>query len=155
VIASVLAEIQNRTKVKILIVEDDTPLAMMMVHVLSRTGCDVQVAATGQRGLELTKEIEFDLIALDVDLSDIGGFEICRKLKQAPISRNTPVVFVSTRSCEQDIQRASEVGAVDYIVVPFEATDFIFRIVSQVKARVPTALAEKETASSSESWAVA
>jgi DNA-binding response OmpR family regulator len=142
-------------KLKVLVVEDEIPVAMMMVAALTHAGFDVTATHNGQNGLELATARKFDLITLDVDLPDIGGFEICRKLKQASISRNTPVVFVSPRSSEQDIQRASEVGAVDYIVVPFEATDFIFRIASQVKARVPMALSEKDAASLPESWAVA
>ena len=66
-----------KNKAKILIVEDDTPLAMMMVHVLSRAGCDVQVASTGEKGLELAKENRFDLITLDIDLPRVSGLEIC------------------------------------------------------------------------------
>jgi len=120
-------------KVKILIIEDDTPVAVMMVHVLARAGCDVLVANTGRKGMELAQENKFDLIVLDVDLPDISGFEICRELKQSHYSRHTPVVFVSGRPREQDIQSALELGAVDYIIVPFEETDFIFRIISHVK----------------------
>jgi len=81
-------------KPRILIVEDDTPLAMTMVHVLSRAGCDVLVASTGKKGLELAQENKFDLITLDMDLSDINGFKICRELKQRHLSRHTPVIFV-------------------------------------------------------------
>lgn len=142
-------------KLKVLVVEDEIPVAMMMVAALAHAGFDATATHNGQKGLELATTRKFDLITLDVDLQDIGGFEICRKLKQAPISCNTPVVLVSTRSCEQDIRRASEAGAADYIVVPFEATDFIFRIVSQVKARATMAVSEKDAASLPESWAVA
>jgi len=81
-------------KAKILIVEDDTPVAMMMVHVLSRAGCDVRVANTGQKGMELARENKFDLITLDVDLPDISGFEICSELKQRHLSCHTPIVFI-------------------------------------------------------------
>jgi DNA-binding response OmpR family regulator len=107
-------------KVKILIVEDDTPLAMMMVHVLSRLGCEVLVANTGKKGLELAQENRFDLITLDIDLpGGTSGLEICRELKERHLSRHTPVVFVSGRLGEQDVQRGLEAGAVDYITKPF------------------------------------
>ena len=120
-------------KPNILIVEKETPVAMMMVHVLSRAGCNTLVARTGEKGMKLAQENKFDLIVLDVDLPDISGFEICRELKQRHYSRHTPVVFISGRPCEQDIQSALELGAVDYIIEPFEETDFIFRIISRVK----------------------
>jgi DNA-binding response OmpR family regulator len=122
-------------KLKILIVEDDTPLAMMMVHVLSSAGCDVQVASTGENGLELAKENKFDLITLDIDLPDIDGFQICRELKQRHISHRTPVVFVTGRPCKQDIQRGLELGAADYIAKPFVGVDLVSRLLSHVKVK--------------------
>ena len=119
-------------KAKILIIEDDTPVAMMMVNVLSRAGCDVRVANTGQKGMELARENKFDLITLDVDLPDISGFEICSELKQRHLSYHTPIVFVSGRPCENDRQRGHDLGAVDYITKPFDARDFVSRLLSQV-----------------------
>ena len=129
-------------KARILIVEDDTPLAMMMVHVLSRAGCDVQVASTGKKGLELAQANRFDLITLDIDLPGISGLEICRELKQRHLSRNTPVVFVTGRLAEQDMQRGLEVGAVDYITKPF-GVEFASRILSHFKAKNDSTAAEK------------
>jgi DNA-binding response OmpR family regulator len=122
----------KNSKVKILIIEDDTPLAMMMVNVLSRDGCDVQVASTGKRGLELAKETRFDLITLDIDLSDVSGLDICVELKQRHLSRNTPVVFVTGRLAEQDMQRGLDAGAVDYIAKPF-GLEFAPRLLSHVR----------------------
>jgi DNA-binding response OmpR family regulator len=121
-----------KNKVKILIVEDETPLAMMMVHVLSRAGCDVQVAFTGKKGLELAQENKFDLITLDIDLPGISGLKICLELKERHLSRNTPVVFVTGRLGKQDMQRGLEAGAVDYITKPF-GVEFAARLLSHVK----------------------
>lgn len=118
---------------KILIVEDDTPVAMMAVHLLTHAGCDVLAAHTGVKGLELARESRFGLIALDVDLPDMSGFEICRQLKQRHISRNTPVIFVSGRASEQDARHGLELGAVDFIAKPFDASDFVSRILSHVQ----------------------
>jgi OmpR-family two-component system manganese-sensing response regulator len=119
-------------KLKILIVEDDVSLAMMMVHVLSRAGCDVQVASTGEKGLELSTESKFDLITLDIDLPGISGLEICRELKQRHISHQTPVVFITGRPSEQDVKRGLELGAVDYIPKPF-GVEFAPRLISHIK----------------------
>ncbi|HAO77665.1 MAG TPA: hypothetical protein DCQ92_01580 [Verrucomicrobia subdivision 3 bacterium] len=125
-------------RARILVVEDDTPLAMMMVHVLSRAGCDVLVAHTGEKGMELAQENKFDLITLDVDLPDINGFEICSQLKQRHHSRHTPIVFISGRPHEEDVQRGLELGAVDYITKPFDAMDFTSRLLSHIKTGVMT-----------------
>jgi len=106
---------------------------MMMVHVLSHAGCDVLVASTGKKGLELAQENKFDLITLDVDLPDLSGFEICRELKQRHHSRHVPIVFISERPCEKDRQRSLELGAGDYITKPFFAVDFTSRILSHIR----------------------
>jgi DNA-binding response OmpR family regulator len=123
------------SKTKILVVEDETPVAMMMVHILTRAGCDVQAAHTGRKGMELALETKFDLITLDVDLPDINGFDVCSELKLRHISRNTPIVFISARPFEENKERSLEVGAADYITKPFEADDFIFRIISLAKIK--------------------
>ena len=122
-----------RDKVKILVVEDETPVAMLIINILTRAGCDVQAVHTGRKGLALATETRFDLITLDVDLPDLNGFSVCRELKQRHLTRNTPIIFISGRPCEEDIQRGLEVGAADYIAKPFEVTDFIFRIISHAK----------------------
>ena len=121
-------------KFKVLVVEDELPVAMMMVHLLTHAGCDVEMAPTGRKGLELTQEISFDLITLDIDLPDTNGFEICRELKQRHGSRHIPVVLISGRSLEENLKQTVEVGAVDYISKPFEVTDYIFRIISHLNA---------------------
>lgn len=122
-------------KTRILIVEDDTPLAMMMVHVLSRAGCDVQVASTGEKGLKLAQENRFDLITLDIDLpGGSSGLEICRELKQRHLTRNTPIVFVSARATIENQQRALELGAADFIEKPF-GVEFAPRLLSHIKAK--------------------
>jgi DNA-binding response OmpR family regulator len=122
-----------RDKARILIIEDNTPVAMMMVHVLSRAGCDVLVANTGEKGMELARENKFDLIALDVDLPDISGFEICSELKQRHLTRHIPIVFVSKQSSEKERQRGLELGAVDYITKPFKTEDFTSHLLSQIR----------------------
>jgi DNA-binding response OmpR family regulator len=133
---------------KVLVVEHKTPLGMRMAFLLTYVGCDVQVVHTGKSAMELALEKPFDAIILDLDLPDFNGFEFCRRLKEAPVSSTTPVVFVSIRPNEQKIQHALKIGAADYITTPFEATDFIFRIVSQARAKASPvmALSKKETA---------
>jgi DNA-binding response OmpR family regulator len=116
-------------KVKILIIEDETSVAMMMAHVLHRAGCEVRAAWNAEKAMRLAQDGDFDLITLDIDLPGTSGFEICSRLKQNPQLRDVPVVFVSGCSHAEDRQRAFELGAVDYIEKPFEVTDLIFRII--------------------------
>jgi CheY-like chemotaxis protein len=120
-------------KAKILVVKDQTSVAMMMVFLLTRAGCDVAAAWNAEKALQLAQAGGFDLIALDVSLPGMNGFELCRRLKQNPRLRETPVVFVSGQLDEGEGQRARELGAVDCIKKPFEAINFASRILSHVK----------------------
>ena len=82
--------------------------------------------------MALASEKKFDLITLDLDLSDINGFEICSELKQRHFSRHTPIVFVSDHATIEDQQHGLELGAADYITKPFDASDFVSRILSHI-----------------------
>ena len=113
-------------KTRILIVEDDMPLALLMVRVLAQAGCDVQFARNGKKGMEMAQEQKFDLIALDVQLPDT--FEMCRDLKQRHISRRTPVIFISASSRQEDMAEAKKQGAVDCITKPFDVTDLMYKV---------------------------
>lgn len=94
-------------KPKILVVEDETPVSMMMVFLLTRAGYETQVASTGKEAMQKTQESDFDLITLDVDLPDISGFEICNELKQRHASRHTPMVFISGNLVKKNDSTAS------------------------------------------------
>lgn len=119
-------------KATILMVEGETPVAMMMVNVLTQAGCDVLVADTGEKGMELAQEAKFDLIVLDTDLPDTNGFDICNELKQMHASRRTSIVLISGRPTEKGRQRGLELGAADYIEKPSGASDFVRRILSPI-----------------------
>ncbi|MGO9586291.1 MAG: response regulator transcription factor [Limisphaerales bacterium] len=117
---------------KILIVEDQMPVAMMMTFLLARAGCETEVATTGANAMQKAQDGNFDLITLDADLpGGISGFEVCRRLKENPFFQ-TPVVFVSGRPCPQDVRRGLELGAVDYITKPF-GVEFAPRLLSCIK----------------------
>ena len=125
----------NKNKARILIVEDDTPLAMLMISALTRVGFEVEAVHSGKKAMELATDRKFDLITLDIKLPDADGFEICSELKQRHISRKTPVIFISANSCPENITEGLKRGAVDYIAKPFDITDFIYRVVYHAKAR--------------------
>jgi DNA-binding response OmpR family regulator len=124
-------------KMKILIVEDEMPLAMLMISVLTMMGCDVEAAHTGKKAMEKAARTKFDLITLDIQLPDATGFELCVELKQRHISRNTPVIFISASPCAEDKQQSLTLGAVDYIEKPFKIGNFVSRLLSHVK-KAPT-----------------
>ena len=121
-----------KDKAKILIVEDELPLACLMVAALTQAGCNVEAACTGEKAMKIASQNRFDLITLDIELPDITGFEICSELKQRHISRNTPIVFVSGKCSLEDQQRGLDAGAVDYITKPF-GMELVPRLLSYIK----------------------
>jgi len=122
-------------KAKILIVEDDMPIAMMMVFLLARADCETAMATTGKRAMQMAEEGNFDLITLAVDLPDGNGFNLCSRLKENPRLCDTPIIFVSARSCLEDQQYGLDVGAADYITKPFETFEFAPRLLSHIKVQ--------------------
>lgn len=120
-------------KVRILIVEDEVSVAVTMSFLLTRAGCQTEIATTRARAMQMAQAARFDLITLDVNMPDANGFEMCSVLKQNPRLRDTPIVMVSGQSTLEDQQRGLEAGAADYITKPFETFEFAPRLLSHIK----------------------
>ena len=120
-------------KAKILVVDDQVPVALMMVFLFARAGCEAEAATNAEKTLRLAQTEAFDLITLDVEMPDLDGFRLFQKLKLIPHLKETPVVFVSGNSTIENQQRALELGAADFIEKPFDTQDFLSRILSLVE----------------------
>lgn len=125
-----------KEKLRILVVEDEEHVADLIAVLFARLDWEVEVATTGNKGLELATEEEFDLITLDVGMPDISGVEICRELRQRHISYRTPIVFVSAHSEPEVKRQAFEFDAVDFIEKPFKVQDFLARISAAMKVKL-------------------
>ena len=120
-------------KIKILVVDDQMAVALMMVFLLTQAGCDVEMALNGAKALQLAQTEIFDLITLDIDMPGVNGFVLFQSLKQIPHLKDTPMIFVSGNSTIENQQRALDLGAADFIEKPFDTQDFLSRILSQVE----------------------
>jgi DNA-binding response OmpR family regulator len=121
-----------KKKAKVLIMENDVPMAMQMVAALTQAGCDVKAACSGKKGMALATMKKFDLIVLDMGLLDMSSLEIYDDLKQRHISKHTPIVFISGKLSQEDRKRGLERGAVDCITKPF-GVEFASRLLSHVR----------------------
>ena len=122
-----------KQKAKILVVEDETSVAMMMTFLLTRAGCEVQTAWNVEKALQLAEVNDFDLITLDITMPVASGFVIYERMRRIPHLKDTPVVFVSGASTIENQQRALEMGAADFIEKPFDPKEFISRILSHLE----------------------
>ena len=125
-------------KPKILVVDDEISVGTMIVFLLTRGGCDADMARNADQALQLAQVREFDLITLDVELPGTTGFAIYQRLREIPRLKDTPVVFVSGRPTIENMQRAFDLGAADFIEKPFDARDFLSRILSLAKETAQT-----------------
>lgn len=108
---------------RILVAEDDRDIRELIRMVLEFQGLEVTTTGDGETALDLGLRGEFDIILLDVLMPKISGLEICRKLRAAKSTRQIPVLFISAKGQESEIQAGLDAGADAYIVKPFTAQD--------------------------------
>jgi DNA-binding response OmpR family regulator len=99
----------------ILIVEDSAPQALKVKLTLENNNCQVYWADTGLEGLAIAQENDLDLIVLDIELPDINGFEVCKRLKADAQLASVPVIMMTSRDYAEDVLNGLELGAIDYI----------------------------------------
>ena len=118
----------------VLMVEDSPPQALKMKMALENGGCRVYWSETGFGGLGMAQQRRFDLIILDVELPDINGFEICRKLKADDDLKDIPVVMLTTLDSASDVMSGLDAGAIDYIPKDAFAELVLLETIKQMEA---------------------
>jgi two-component system, cell cycle response regulator len=119
---------------KILII-DDSPDALAVAKArLAHEGHDILFAGGGKEGLEVVDRENPDLVLLDVDMPDMTGFEVCRRLKENAATCMTPVIFLSGSGGIDDKVKGLDLGAVDFVTKPFDA----FELRARVRAALRT-----------------
>ena len=113
---------------KILVVDDELHLAEMMTSRLRANRYEVISALTGEEGLRKAMHEKPDLILLDVLMPDFDGYHVLCRLKEEPETRDIPVIMLTVKHWSEDIKRAIEKGAVDYIVKPFDPRSLLEKI---------------------------
>jgi DNA-binding response OmpR family regulator len=139
-------------KPRILVIEDELQLSRLLLIVLKRGGFAACAAATGTDGLRLTEEQKFDLILSDIDLPDIDGFEICRRIKQNPKLRHVPIILMSGRLAEGNVALALTLGAIDYVSKPFRVETILSKISAHICGANGAPSPVRPTAKSLENW---
>jgi CheY-like chemotaxis protein len=118
----------------ILVVDDRADIRYTIATVLRRNGFGVVLAADGASAIKRAANQQVGLFLLDVDLPDMNGFELCRRLKNLPALAGIPVVMCSANCADEDLQAAANAGAVAYISKPFDMVklvDCIHRVWNQ------------------------
>lgn len=130
----------EKEKPRIIIVDDDRDTRELLAMALETEGFEVASAANGLRLISSLQLRRPHLILLDVNMSWIDGFELCKAVKKNESFRDIPVIFVSGRGEPEDRRRGIEAGAADYFVKPLD----INRLIARLRQLIPAAVPEEQ-----------
>jgi DNA-binding response OmpR family regulator len=117
---------------RILIIEDDPDIASFEQTMLTRSGYDVRIAATGYGGLEMVKEYKPEIVLLDIGLPDISGLDVCTKIAE---TADSYILMVSSHSGEDVKLSGLGLGADDFVTKPFSGQELVARVASFLRRR--------------------
>jgi DNA-binding NtrC family response regulator len=131
----------------ILLVDDQPANLGVLREMLEARGYGVVLAPNGQVALRNATHLVPDLVLLDVNMPDLDGFEVCRRLKAEPRTADIPVVFITARDLKGDIVRGFEVGGCDYVTKPVREEEVLARVRTHLQLhRLTRELTEKNAA---------
>lgn len=115
----------------VLLVEDESQVASLIIRSLSEEGYEVSLAPDGDMGLEMALQNDFDLIILDIMLPGINGLEVCKKIRAA--GNTTPILMLTALGTTQNIVAGLDNGADDYLVKPYKLAELLARVRSMIR----------------------
>ena len=110
---------------KVLVVDDDATVREVVVDYLRNAGHEVHEAVDGAGALEAVRQVDTDLVVLDVMMPGIDGLEVCRRLRR---HSDVPIVLLTALGAEQDRVVGLEIGADDYVTKPFSPRELVLRV---------------------------
>jgi two-component system phosphate regulon response regulator PhoB len=126
----------------ILVVEDEDDIRELLRYNLAKEGYQVSCSASGEEALKTVRVSLPDLVLLDLMLPGVDGLEVCRSLKQAPQTRNLPIIMLTAKGEEADIVAGLELGADDYVTKPFSLRVLLARLRAVLRRRSAAPLPE-------------
>jgi len=126
---------QQAPKSRILVVDDNPPNAELLEAYLKDSPWEIDLAFSGTQALEKVASFEPDIVLLDVMMPDISGFDVCRKLKGDPHTRDIPVIMVTALTDVEDVEKAVEAGTDDFLSKPVNRLEILTRVKSLLRLR--------------------
>lgn len=113
---------------RILIAEDEPDIRELVAFTLRFAGHEVTTTMNGEEAYHRAQELIPDLIMMDVRMPRMTGYDACRAMKADPLLKNIPVVFLSAKGQDSEIQTGLEAGAEDYLLKPFAPDQLTERV---------------------------
>jgi len=121
---------------KVLIADDNAQGVELLEAYLSELGCQTKAAYDGDETLRVVKEWNPDLILLDIMMPRLSGFEVCKRLRGSPATKDIAVLMVTALDQPSDIDRAVDVGTDDFLTKPINKQELLLRVRSVLKGRL-------------------
>ena len=134
---------KNGPTKRLLVVEDDRPIAELLKHHFTAAGYVVTTTPDGDEALTLIEEVRPDLILLDWMIEGPSGLEVCRRLRRSARTADLPIIMLTARGDEEDRVRGLETGADDFVAKPFSPKELVARANSLLRRSQPKLFAEK------------
>ena len=121
---------------RVLVVDDDPVIADLVAFRLTRLGLDVSVETDGQAGLAAARHLRPDLVVLDWMMPRMNGLEMCAALRAEPDEQlaRTPVLLLTAKAQEPDLERGFAAGATDFVAKPFSTRELVSRVTAALPA---------------------
>ena len=127
-----------------ILVVDDMTTTLLLLHDLLKDTYEVKIAKSGTKALEiLNAPNDIDLILLDVEMPDINGYEVCKRIKNNETIKNIPIIFITGRTSQEDEEYGLNLGAIDYITKPFNNAIVKLRIKNYLNLKIKNDMLEK------------
>ena len=127
-----------------ILVVDDMTTTLLLLHDLLKDTYEVKIAKSGTKALEILESPnDIDLILLDVEMPDINGYDVCKRIKNNETIKNIPIIFITGRTSQEDEEYGLNLGAIDYITKPFNKAIVKLRIKNYLNLKIKNDMLEK------------
>ena len=132
---------QNKNTI---LVVDDMTTTLLLLHDLLKDTYEVKIAKSGTKALEILESPnDIDLILLDIEMPDINGYDVCKRIKNNETIKNIPIIFITGRTSQEDEEYGLNLGAIDYITKPFNKAIVKLRIKNYLDLKIKNDMLEK------------
>ncbi|WP_066167612.1 GGDEF domain-containing response regulator [Aliarcobacter cryaerophilus] len=127
-----------------ILVVDDMTTTLLLLHDLLKDTYEVKIAKSGTKALEILESPnDIDLILLDIEMPDMNGYDVCKRIKNNETIKNIPIIFITGRTSQEDEEYGLNLGAIDYITKPFNKAIVKLRIKNYLDLKIKNDMLEK------------
>ena len=127
-----------------ILVVDDMTTTLLLLHDLLKDTYEVKIAKSGTKALEILESPnDIDLILLDIEMPDINGYDVCKRIKNNETIKNILIIFITGRTSQEDEEYGLNLGAIDYITKPFNNAIVKLRIKNYLNLKIKNDMLEK------------